>query len=90
VDIDLAIDAGQQYRVKEIEINGAHVFSPAELRIEIQLHPGEIADMTRFGSGLGTMRSMYQQKGKDANILPAYLLDDTDKEVTFTIEVQEK
>ncbi len=74
VALELAIDAGVQYHVGDITFSGPDLLSAAEMRQAFELKAGDIADQTKIGSGMSTLRRLFEAKGKHVAVVPQYIV----------------
>jgi outer membrane protein assembly factor BamA len=61
--ISIAIESGPQYHLSEIHIVNSTLFSPTELRKQIQLSLGDVFDVSKIRQGIETISGMYVSKG---------------------------
>jgi outer membrane protein insertion porin family len=86
----VAIDSGPHYRLKEIHIVGATAFSPAEIREQFQLSPGEVFDVSKIRQGIETLTPLYGAKGYiNFTAIPEDDVDERTGLVDLTINLDE-
>ena len=61
--VSFEIETGPQYRIGELQVVEATVFTPSELREQIPLKPGEIYNDDKVWQGIESMRQLYRSKG---------------------------
>ncbi len=80
--LTVAIDSGPQYRLNEIHILNATLFSPTELQKQIQLSRGQVFDVSKIRQGMEAIRRMYVTQGYiDVTAEPETHIDETSKEL---------
>lgn len=61
--VRVAIESGAQYRLNDIRIQNAKLFSLTELRNLIPLHTGDIVDFSKVQFGMGSIHDLYASRG---------------------------
>jgi outer membrane protein assembly factor BamA len=88
--ITVTIDSGPQYRLSEIHIVNSTLFSPTELRKQIQLRPGELFDLSKIHQGMDAIRRMYVTKGYiDAALEPQTNMDESKGLIDVVLKLDE-
>jgi len=88
--LQLTIQAGQQYRVKDISFSGlASEFSPNELREAISLRQGDIADGNEIEAGVATLRGLFKRTGKPYVTTLQLILDDSTRTASFIFDIEQ-
>ena len=90
VDVLVAADEGQQYRLKDIVFRGSKAFSPEQLRPLIPLRPGDIFDIEDVRIGLKNLRELYGQNGYlNFTPVPDTQFNDKDRTISLTLDLDE-
>ncbi len=63
LDLNIPITEGKQYRVGNIEVDGAEVFPAEFIKGFFELTPGEVYDESKVTKGLETLRELYGSRG---------------------------
>ncbi len=63
VDVTFPVDAGQQYKLTELEIRGNKSFSAEALRALIHAQPGQPANAVQLDADVGAMKKLYGTRG---------------------------
>src|SRR5215510_13066351 len=63
VDVALSIEAGQQYKLKDISFTGATAFPAPALRDCFLLEPGDVFNTEKIRTGLENLRKLYDASG---------------------------
>jgi outer membrane protein assembly factor BamA len=91
VSLLVRVAEGPQYRLKEIRIERATVFSADELRALVPLQPGDIFDVSKIREGLEAMRRAYASIGYiDFTVQPLTSIDKDERAITLTLEADEQ
>lgn len=89
VALQLIINAGKQYRVKELTFAGlSSQLSQRNLRQSCDMRSGEIADGERASSCITNLISLFHHKGQDVFVVPSMMYDDAASTVSFQFDVQ--
>jgi hypothetical protein len=90
VDVTVTVNAGQQYRLKDIQVTGSKAFSASELRSLFPMQTGDIFSSVAVRKGLEAIRRLYAQRGfPNFRETPAVTLVDSSREATLTLTVEE-
>jgi Surface antigen variable number repeat len=88
--LNITINAGTQYRLGEIRITDATIFSAGELREQFELHPADWFDARKIFAGTEAIRRLYSDRGYvDQNLEPQISVDDEHHLINFTAKVNE-
>ena len=63
LDLNIPIAEGKQYRVGNIEVDGAEVFPAEFIKGFFELTPGEVYNESKVTKGLETLRELYGSRG---------------------------
>lgn len=63
VSVDCQVVEGQQYRLSDIQLEGAHAFPAAELRSRVQLDDGDVFDLGKIRKGIEAWTGLYGSVG---------------------------
>jgi outer membrane translocation and assembly module TamA len=90
VDVAIAVIAGEQYRLKEINFSGNRAFAASELRQTFPISNGEIFDTEKIRRGLELLRKLYVSLGYvNATPVPEIEADDVAHTVALRVDVDE-
>ena len=90
VDVAIAVNPGEQYRLKEISFSGNRVFTASELRQTFSTGDGEIFDTEKIRRGLELLRKLYASQGYvNATPVPETEADDAARTVALRVDVDE-
>jgi len=90
VDIDIHVNEGDQYRLKQIRFKNGAVFSSTELRAAFPIADGDILDRTKIGSGLERLRRAYAEKGYvNFSAVPETNLDEAAHSLSLDVDIDE-
>ena len=90
VDIDVRVEEGKQYHLKQIDFSHNTVSSSSELRSAFPIADGDIFDREKIGAGLEGLRQTYAEKGYvNFSAVPETELDEAVHSISLTIEVDE-
>lgn len=90
VDITLAVNEGQRYRLKDISFTGEKVFSSDELRAQFRIADGDIFNTEKIRQGLDALRHMYESKGYvNFTPVPNTQADHTSHAISLTVDIDE-
>lgn len=90
VDITLAVNEGQRYRLKDISFTGGKVFSSDELRAQFRIADGDIFNTEKIRQGLDALRHMYESKGYvNFTPVPNTQADRTSHAISLTVDIDE-
>ena len=88
VALELTIEAGKQYRVKELTFVGlSGQLAERELRQACNIRSGEIADGEQVGSCVTDLGTLFRQKGQNVSVVPSMKFDDSSSSVSFQFDV---
>ena len=86
----VSMNSGPRFRLKDIHLVGGTVFSPAELREQIQLSPGDVFDVSKIRQGVDALTRLYGTKGYiNFTAIPETEIDDNNRFVGVTIDLDE-
>jgi outer membrane protein assembly factor BamA len=84
------VDAGGQYRLGDIRITGAKLFSEEILRSCFDVHEGDIFDTHTVRAGIDSLRSGYDHQGYiNIVVVPSTQIDETRKRISVLLHVEE-
>ena len=63
VDVTFIIEEGPRYRIRQVEINGASVYTPDEIRRQLKLQPGSFFNALALRRDQEKLRTMYGEIG---------------------------
>ena len=90
VDISLAVNEGEQYRLKDISFTGEKAFSAEELRAEFHIVDGDIFNTEKIRQGLDALRKLYAAKGYvNFTPVPNTQADDAAHTISLLIDTDE-
>ena len=90
VDITLAVNEGQRYRLKDISFTGGKVFLSDELRAQFRIADGDIFNTEKIRQGLDALRHMYESKGYvNFTPVPNTQADRTSHAISLTVDIDE-
>lgn len=90
VDVDINVNEGEQYWLKEIRFTANSQSSAAELRAAFPIRDGDIFDRTKIGAGLEGLRQNYAQKGYvDFSAVPETEIDEAAHSISLNIDIDE-
>jgi|SRR5215471_1222797 len=89
VALELAIKAGKQYRVKDLNFAG-HSTQVAErdLKQACNIPSGEIADGEQVGTCISSLPALFKKHGQDVYVVPSMMFDDASSTVSFELDVE--
>jgi outer membrane protein assembly factor BamA len=89
VALELIIQAGKQYRVKDLTFAGlSSQLSQGDLRHSCDIRSGEIADGERASSCITNLTNLFHRKGQEVFVVPSMMYDDAASTVSFQFDVQ--
>jgi outer membrane protein assembly factor BamA len=62
-DVRIRVDEGRQYRLSDIQIEGATAFPPDDVRAQFPISSGDIFNVSKIKEGLDGVRRLYGAKG---------------------------
>jgi len=90
VDVDVSVNEGEQYRLKEIRFTPNSQSSAAELRAAFPIGDGDIFDRAKIGAGLEGLRQNYVQKGYvNFSAVPETEIDEGAHSISLNIDIDE-
>ncbi len=90
VAVNVSVEEGLQYRLKDIQVIGTKVFPPDQLRTLFPLQPGEIFNPAKIWEGLAASLRLYDEKGYiDFSPTPELRFDDDAQGIEVLITVDE-
>lgn len=90
VDVDVRIDEGELYRLKDIHFAHNTVFSSAVLRATFAIGDGDIFDRAKIGAGLDGLRLLHAEKGYvNFNAVPETTINETAHSISLNIDTDE-
>lgn len=90
VDVTFAVTPGQQYKLKNLEWDGNHVFATDELQKMVRAKPGEPANTIRIHDNLKDIQKLYASKGYVTAALKAdAIFDDSPGTAIIRLEIKE-
>lgn len=90
VALDIHISEGEKYWLGDIQINGAHVFPPSQLRNQIPLNDGDVFDLDKIRKGLENLTKMYGSVGYiNFTASPDVKIDQSQRRINVTLELEE-
>lgn len=86
----IRVSEGNQYRLSDIQIKGAHVFPPWELRNQIPLRDGAIFDLGKLRKGVENLTKLYEPLGYiDFTASPDVETDEAHQHISVTLDLDE-
>lgn len=90
VDVTFAVTPGQQYKLKNLDWDGNHVFSTEELQKMVRAKAGEPANTMRIRDNLKDIQKLYASKGYVTAALKAEaIFGDAPGTVVIRLEIKE-
>src|SRR5579864_198886 len=90
VDVTFAVTPGQQYKLKDVEWAGNHVFPTDVLKKMVRFQPGEPANTARISDNLKDIQKLYGSRGYvTAKLKADATYDDAAGSVVILIDVSE-
>ena len=90
VDIDISVDEGEQYRLKDLQFTNETVFSVAELRTAFSIADGDIFNREKIAAGLESLRRLYGTKGYvNFSAVPETSIDEHARSISLTVYLDE-
>ena len=90
VKLEVEVDAGEQYRLKTIQLRNATVFSAQELRRMFPLADGDIVDGDKIRQWLEALRRAYGERGYiNFTPVPDAKFDDDQRLVILAIDLDQ-
>ncbi len=84
------LDAGQQYRLRDLRWKSMTAFSEQQLLDLMPIHPGEIFSRSKIAKGLEEARKLYQSHGYLNFVsLPNTVIDEATRSIALEIDVDE-
>jgi outer membrane protein assembly factor BamA len=89
-NISITVHEGARYRVAELQVMGATVFSSLRLRDLFPVSVGDWYGLSSISMGLNSLLRLYTQAGyRDATAVPELKVDDRSQAIEVVIDVQE-
>jgi outer membrane protein assembly factor BamA len=89
VALELDINAGKQYRVKDLKFAGLSTqVAERDLKQACNIPSGEIADGEQVGSCISNLRTLFEKQGQDVYVVPSMRFDDASSTVSFELDVE--
>ncbi len=63
LDLTIPVEEGKQYRVGNVQVEGATVFPADFIKLHFKLQPGEVYNESRITKGLESLRELYGSRG---------------------------
>jgi outer membrane translocation and assembly module TamA len=90
VSLAIHISEGKQYRLGDIQFNGAHVFPPWQLRNQIPLGDGAVFDLSKLRKGVENLDKTYSPLGYiNFTASPNVEIDDAHQRISVTFDLDE-
>ncbi len=90
VDVTVRVDAGAQYRLGGIVVEGERAFSQKKILEQFPIHAGEMFNATEIGKGLDRLKKLYWAKGyTHFGAIPTLQMDEKQHTVTLTLRLIE-
>ena len=90
LDVSVAVQEGEQYRLKDITFGNEKAFPEAKLRRQFPLESGDIFDTEKIRLGLDGLRKLYGTRGYiDVTPVPDTRIDNATKSILLHIDVDE-
>ena len=90
VDLELDVNLGQQYFLKQIVFTNNHVFTAGQLRESFPLDDGAIFDTSKVRQGLEDLRRKYTDRGYiNFTSVPETVVDEPAATIRLMIDLQE-
>jgi outer membrane protein insertion porin family len=88
VDVNVNVDEGQIYRLKDITFGSTGVFTPPELRSQFPIADGDVFDRTKISQGLEGIRDLYVTKGyAKFTAVPETQVDESQHTVALVVQL---
>ena len=88
VDVMVAIEEGQIYRLAKISFSGTSVFTPAKLRREFPIADGDTFNGAEIGDGLENLRVLAGKKGYvNFSAVPQTTIDEATDTISLLIDL---
>jgi outer membrane translocation and assembly module TamA len=88
VDVTVAVEEGQIYRLANIRFSNTAVFTPVELRGQFRIGDGDILNRQKIADGLERLRLLYGRKGYvNCSAVPDTDIDETAHTVSLLIDL---
>jgi outer membrane protein insertion porin family len=90
IELTYRITEGVQYRVGAIELEGAELFDPADLKKQIRLKSGDVAAQSDIDAAAATIRRYYGNRGYIRSMAtPVVQADATSRTADVAFRIQE-
>ena len=90
VSLAIHVSEGKQYRLGDIQLDGAHVFQPWQLRDPIPLRDGAIFDLGKLRKGAENLRKTYSALGYiNVTASPNVEFDEAHQRISVTFDLVE-
>lgn len=90
VSLAIHISEGEQYRLGDIQFNGAHAFPPWQLRNQVPLRDGAIFDLGKLRQGVENLVKMYHPLGYiNITASPNVETDEANQRISVTFDLEE-
>ncbi|MCX7698295.1 MAG: outer membrane protein assembly factor BamA [Candidatus Goldbacteria bacterium] len=90
ITIEIPIDEGIKYTIRDIKIEGNEIFTTEQLLDKIETKPDKVFDKIQFENDLNTIRNMYAGKGYIfAQIKETYVYDDDLGKADINLKITE-
>jgi outer membrane protein insertion porin family len=90
VSVDCQVTEGQQYRLSDIQLDGARVFPAAGLRSRVPLDDGDIFDLGKIRKGVEAWTSLYGSIGYvNFTASPGLKIDEDRQLISLVFDLEE-
>jgi outer membrane protein insertion porin family len=89
-DVTLRVDAGERVEVGEVDVSGARLFAPGEIRSRMELRPGQPFSLTTLESDAARILRAYSERGYPlARVYPSRFRRAEDGRLAFVVRIGE-
>jgi outer membrane protein assembly factor BamA len=90
VDVDIIVDEGNQYWLKEVQFKNTATFPMAELRAAFPIGDGDLFNREKIATGLENLRRLYGTKGfVNFSAVPETMIDEAAHSISLTVDLDE-
>jgi outer membrane translocation and assembly module TamA len=90
IPVNLVVNAGKKYRIRDIGFGSSRVFSPGQLRAAFPIGDGDVFDRERVARGLESLHKLYGNRGyMDFSAVPETEVNDVARTISLRIDLDE-
>lgn len=90
VDVDIIVDEGNQYWLKEVQFKNTATFPMEELRAALPIGDGDLFNREKIATGLENLRRLYGTKGfVNFSAVPETMIDEAAHSISLTVDLDE-